>query len=222
MIEKRFLSHSYLFPSTQDSGEAMDTDDSLEKHFKIMAHLSNKNERVIIAELLKKDQLEISNFEKKIDMTKSSIMRLLKGLEEDGIIEIGESEEKRAGRRKKFYRLKEIELLGMNIRDIKEFLLEKKLPKGAQTKEISAKLGRMKGIPVEGKVGPTEFDPTLLVSDLILSGLDVMGAIEVLIEFEPQLVENMSSEDIYKRMVELLEKKDPIYAEKYKELVNKK
>lgn len=186
-----------------------------------MAHLSNDNERTIIVELLEKGQLEISDFEKKLKITKSSIMRLLKNLEKDGIIEIGESEKKTAGRRKKFYRLKNVELPGMNIQDIKEFLIEEKLPKGVQSKEISAKFERMEQVSVKVKGGLAKFDPTLLVSDLILSGLDIMSAIQMLVEFEAQLVENMSSEDIYNGIVELLRKKNPTYAENYRELVRK-
>jgi len=199
----------------------MNANNLLDKYLKTMAHLSNENERVIIKELLKKDQLGISDFEKKLDMTKSSIMRLLKGMEEDGIVEIGELDEKRAGRKKKFYKLKNINLPGMNVQDIREFLLEEKLPKGVQSKEITAKFDRMKRVSVRGKAGLAEFDPTLLVSDLILSGLDVIEAIDVLLEFEPQLWEGILSEDISDGISKLLEKKDKIYAERYRNLVKK-
>ena len=199
----------------------MNANDPLDRYFKTMAHLGNKNERVIITELLKKEQLGISDFENKLELTKSSIMRLLKDLEDDGIIEIGELDKKTAGRRKKFYKLKNIELPRMNIQDIKEFLIEKKLPEGVQSKEISSKVDRMKRIPVKGRGGLVKFDPTLLVSDLILSGLDVMEAIQILIEFEVQLVKNMTSVDIYTGIAKLLEKEDPTYAERYRELVRK-
>ncbi|MBU7027564.1 MAG: hypothetical protein HXS48_11575 [Theionarchaea archaeon] len=203
------------------TGENMDANDPLERYFKTMAHLSNDNERIIIIELLKKTQLETSDFEKKLSITKSSIMRLLRDLEEDGIIEIGELDKKTAGRRKKFYRLKNIELPGLNIQDIKELLLERKLPEGIQSKEISAKIDRMKKTTVKGRGGHVKFDPTLLVSDLILSGLDVMEAIQVLIDFEAQLTNNMTAGDIYKGIVKLLEKKGPTYSERYRELVKK-
>ena len=106
----------------------MNVEDSLDWYFKVMAHLSNEKERIIIAELLEKGQRETADFEEILDTTKSSIMRLLSRLEEDGLIESGELDEKRAGRRKKYYKIKNIELPGMNIQDIKEFLLEKKLP----------------------------------------------------------------------------------------------
>jgi len=196
-------------------------DDILYKYFKTMKHLSDENGRIIITELLKKDRLEISDFEKKIDRTKSTIMRVLKILEEDEIIEIGELDEKRAGRRKKIYRLKNVELPGMNIQDIKEFLLEGKMPKGVQSMEIEAKFNRMKQFSVKGKIGPLEFDPSLLVSDLMLSGLDVMAAVETVLEFEALLTEGISSERISDEIAALLEKKDPIYAERYKNLIKK-
>jgi len=199
----------------------MADDNVLDKYLKTMKHLSDENERLIIIELLKKGSLEISDFEKRINRTKSTIMRLLKDLEEDEIIKIGELDEKRAGRRKKTYELKNIELPGMNIQDIKEFLLEKKLPKGVQSKEITAKFNRMKQFSVKGKTGLLEFDPTLLISDLLLSGLDIMEAIEIVLEFETLLVEGMSSEEISDGVANLLEKKDTIYAERYRDLVKK-
>lgn len=199
----------------------MNNNDILDKYLKTMKHLSDENERLIIIELLKKDHLGISDFEKKVNRTKSTIMRLLKGLEEDGIIKIGELDEKRAGRRKKIYELGNIELPGMNIQDIKEFLLEGKLPKGVQSREITAKFNRMKRFSVKGKTGLLEFDPTLLVSDLLLSGLDIMEAIEIVLEFETLLVEGLLSEEISDGVANLLEKKDPIYAERYRDLVKK-
>lgn len=199
----------------------MNVEDSLDWYFKVMAHLSNEKERIIIAELLEKGQRETADFEEILDTTKSSIMRLLSRLEEDGLIESGELDEKRAGRRKKYYKIKNIELPGMNIQDIKEFLLEKKLPRGPQSMEIFSKFNRMKRISVKGRGGHIEFDPTLLIFDLILSGLDITEAIETLLEFETQLVEGISPEEISDGITRLLEEKDPIYAETYRDLVKK-
>lgn len=199
----------------------MNVEDSLDWYFKVMEHLSNEKERIILSELLEKGQRETSDFEEILDMTKSSIMRLLNRLEEDGLIESGELDEKRAGRRKKYYRIKNIELPGMNIQDIREFLIERKIPRGVQSKEIFGKFNRMKRISVKGRGGHTEFDPTLLISDLILSGLGITEAIETLLEFETQLVEDISPEEISDGITELLEKKDPVYAETYRDLVKK-
>jgi DNA-binding transcriptional ArsR family regulator len=220
-IEKA-LNYPYQYSSVfKASGETMNVEDSLDWYFKVMAHLSNEKERIILSELLEKGQRETSDFEKILDMTKSSIMRLLSRLEEDGLIESGELDEKRAGRRKKYYKIRNIELPGMNIQDIREFLLEKKIPKGVQSKEIFGKFNRMKRISVRGRRGHTEFDPTLLISDLILSGLGITEAIEILLEFETQLVEGISPEEISDGITKLLEKKDPIYAETYRDLVKK-
>ena len=186
-----------------------------------MKYLSNEETREIIQMLLD-GPLTLSELESNIkDISKQKLSRLLRQMENDEVLHSSEVEESRPGRKKKRYS-PNITLLKVSKEELKDFLEKGFVAEEGMHADFLTDIRNLEHYRVIDKYGnETQFNPTLYVSDLVLCGLKVVTALEVLTEFSIFLHDEISADEIVGKTMEILKGIGTIQADNYKKMVKK-
>jgi len=192
-----------------------------EQFYASMKYLSNEKTREIIR-ILFDEPLTLSELVSKMkDISKPTLSRLLKEMENNKVVSSSEIKESRPGRKRKKY-FPKIKLPKMSREELKDLLEKGYVAEEGTYADFQTEIRKLERYRVIDQYGnETQFNPTLYVSDLILCGLKVETAFRVLTEFSIFLHDKISAEEIVKKTMEILKRTDPIKADNYKKMVKK-